>query len=235
MAVIICDCDGVLVSTIAVQKAFYDAYLRPYGVAYSDEDIASKFGGVGIAGKLDTFAADYKVKTGKGLSDSFFENGKLAYEDACVNYAHVISGIPDLLRKLSSEGHTLAVATNSRLNSLKGKLERAGIAQYFGERVFAAEQVARPKPAPDLIHYVVERSAKGAEKTLFAGDTLHDVEAAKLAGCDKIIITRMDYPPGVRDLDSFSNAGADAVVESPAAFSGVVIAVAAEVEELSLP
>src|SRR5262249_10240126 len=62
--------------------------------------------------------------------------------------------VPDLietLQTLKRDGYTLGVATNDRTEAAKIALASIGAIDYL-PHVFGYDSVARPKPAPDIVH-----------------------------------------------------------------------------------
>ena len=49
--------------------------------------------------------------------------------------------------------------------------------------MFGVEAAARPKPAPDLVHLILEKLGTGARETMVVGDTTFDIEMGRAAGC----------------------------------------------------
>ncbi|WP_425459681.1 HAD-IA family hydrolase [Hankyongella ginsenosidimutans] len=100
-----------------------------------------------------------------------------------------IAGIPQLLAMLQAEGRPLAVASNSRLNGVRRSLRITGLTQFFGDRIATADQVAQPKPAPDV--YLMAAGLLEAEPAscLAIEDSPTGVRAARAAGMTVIAFT----------------------------------------------
>jgi HAD superfamily hydrolase (TIGR01509 family) len=74
------------------------------------------------------------------------------------------------------------VASSSDRERLAFSLAVAGLAAYFGDRVYSCELVAHAKPAPDLFLYAAERLGAKPDRTLVIEDSLNGVRAGKAAG-----------------------------------------------------
>ena len=91
----------------------------------------------------------------------------------------LIPGAADLLRGLKKKGLGLGLATNR--DRPWEALASVGLAPYFDAAAGALE-VARVKPAPDMLWLVMERLQALPEQTVFVGDAPSDMAAAARAG-----------------------------------------------------
>ncbi len=83
-------------------------------------------------------------------------------------------------RSAASPAHcSLALATN-RGTTVEGVVEHFRLQEFFGVRVGILD-VARPKPAPDLLLTCLERTGVPAEAAVYVGDTELDHDAAAAA------------------------------------------------------
>jgi HAD superfamily hydrolase (TIGR01509 family) len=95
------------------------------------------------------------------------------------NHLTVAPGALDLLGALKKKGLSLALATNRDLPW--EALIAVGLAPYFDTAAGALE-VARGKPAPDMLRLVMARLKADPEQTVFIGDAPSDMTAAARAG-----------------------------------------------------
>jgi beta-phosphoglucomutase-like phosphatase (HAD superfamily) len=78
-----------------------------------------------------------------------------------------VEGALAAVRAIAGAGIAVAVASNSAREELHAKLRRLGLASMFEGRTFSFQDVARPKPAPDM--YLAAARACGAIFTELAG------------------------------------------------------------------
>jgi len=127
----------------------------------------------------------------------------------------VLPGVPDALAALRGSGRRLAVATTRSTPSALETLQAKGLLAHF-EFVGGGDQVAAHKPAPDVIHLVLQRLGGAAQQAVMVGDTTADIGAAHAAG-----IPCWSVLGGVHDEATLRAAGADlilsGVAELPAA------------------
>jgi HAD superfamily hydrolase (TIGR01509 family) len=91
----------------------------------------------------------------------------------------VVPGAPELLKNLKKKGLTLALATNR--DRPWPALAATGLAPFFDTAVGALE-VARGKPAPDMLRLALERLQANPDQAIFVGDAPTDMTAAVRAG-----------------------------------------------------
>lgn len=110
-------------------------------------------------------------------------------------------GIPELLNQLSREGVRLAVVSNKPDEAVRALTER-----YFPS-VFPVAIGNRDgwatKPAPDSVYEAMRLLGARRESTVYVGDSDVDVDTARNAGLDSIIVTW-----GFRDEDFLRAHGA---------------------------
>jgi len=123
--------------------------------------------------------------------------------------------VPETLVALRGAGRRLALATTRVTSSARDTLEHQGLAAHF-DFIGGGDQVARHKPAPDVIQLLLERLGCRPDEALMVGDTTADIGAAHAAGlpCWSVL-------GGVHDEGTLRGAGADlilsGVAELPAA------------------
>ncbi|HEX2051376.1 MAG TPA: HAD family hydrolase [Actinomycetota bacterium] len=133
-------------------------------------------------------------------------------------------GVAPGLDALRARGVVLAVATSKYVASADALLVAAGIRPMFA-LVVGADQVARPKPHPDMGRYVLDRLGVDARRSVMVGDTTHDIGMAVAAGMQSIAVTY-----GVHDRDALLAAGPTWVADG---FADVVAHVTSESEPMT--
>ncbi len=132
------------------------------------------------------------------------ELGMLVYSEMG-RYAPPRPGALELVTRLRDAGIPMALASNSPRLLANRALATAGVDQGWFVSVRTADEVAHPKPAPDL--YLASCAALGTEpaRTLALEDSPTGVAAALAAGC---------YTIGVPSLEGIALDGAALVVAS---------------------
>ena len=125
------------------------------------------------------------------------------YEANIAVHTQLFPGGAEMLDELAARGVQVAVVTN-KLESLARKvLDALGLTERFFT-VIGGDTLGpgRAKPAPDLLHEMLARSAGGP--AAFVGDTTYDTGAARAAGlpCVAVSFGFCDLPPDELGADS---------------------------------
>jgi phosphoglycolate phosphatase len=93
----------------------------------------------------------------------------------------LLPGAVETLQGLHEAGKKLGICSNKPVVFTRELVEHLGIASLF-EALLGPEEVARPKPAPDMLLEAMRRLGSRAERTLYVGDMTVDIETARAAG-----------------------------------------------------
>jgi beta-phosphoglucomutase-like phosphatase (HAD superfamily) len=171
---LICDCDGVLIDSEAVAAAML---VRELEARWPDADVAPvvmPLLGLRIERVLEGTAA----QLGKQFADGDIDAIRAKVEAAAVQ-APTVSGIGDALAAITL---TKACASNSFRPYVEAALARTGLAKFFGDRLFCADSVPRPKPAPDVYLAAAGSLNVSPDACLVIEDSVTGVTAATAAG-----------------------------------------------------
>jgi len=172
--VLICDCDGVLIDSEAVAARMLVCELEARWPDADVEPVVLPLLGLRIERVLENAAA----QLGKRFADGDVEAIRHAVEAAAMQ-APAVAGIAEALARIAL---TKACASNSFTAYVTSVLARTGLAPFFGDRLYCADRVARPKPAPDV--YLAAARGFGVESAacLVVEDSVTGVTAASAAG-----------------------------------------------------
>ena len=93
----------------------------------------------------------------------------------------LLPGAAELLRLLHGRGLRLGVCSNKPVAFTRELVKHLGLAPLL-DAVLGPEDVARPKPAPDMLLAALQRLGVGAPEALYVGDMSVDVQTARAAG-----------------------------------------------------
>ncbi len=96
-------------------------------------------------------------------------------------HTHLLPGALDALRAVKHSGRLTAVCSNKPRNFTRELLDFLGLAPHI-DALFGPEDVARPKPAPDMLLAALKRLDVTAGETLYIGDMRLDIQAGRAAG-----------------------------------------------------
>lgn len=170
------DCDGVLISSERIASACLLDALGEAGIQSNHEEVFCLFTGLG---QEDT-AALIRQKWGY---DDYPRIAARVRETMFNRFRRELTPMPGMDALLSRfQDVPKCVASNSRLDRLKSSLGLLEIHSHFAGHVYSAEQVARGKPAPDLVEFCLSRMGCRSENALMVDDSSHGIEAAVAAG-----------------------------------------------------
>ena len=93
----------------------------------------------------------------------------------------LLPGAAELLRLLHGRGLRLGVCSNKPVAFTRDLATYLGVAPLL-DVVLGPEDVARPKPAPDMLLAALQRLNVAADAALYVGDMSVDVQTARAAG-----------------------------------------------------
>lgn len=119
---------------------------------------------------------------GEALQQKIEEADQLA-TDMALTQAVALPGTLETLKVLRDLGYRLGIATNDSAAAARHTLELFGITDLF-DAVFGYDSIARPKPAPDVIHAFAAATRLDVREIAMVGDNPHDLISARdaLAG-----------------------------------------------------
>ncbi|MGW7053174.1 HAD family hydrolase [Streptomyces sp. NPDC054887] len=199
------DVDGTLVDTNHLHVVSWWEAFRQAGHDVVMHDIHRA---VGLPGH-DLVARLLGDDRDTGRDDAISAAHKTLY----ATYADRLPALPQagrLLRALASQGWTVVLATSASGGELAA-LRRALDADDAISATASSEDVDRGKPAPEPVERALELAGVPADRAVFVGDTVWDMEAAARAGVLGVALRCGGIPH--RDLEE---AGAAAVYQDPA-------------------
>lgn len=182
------DFDGTLAdSTEGIIKTTRATFARMGLPMPEDRDVRQGIG-LPLRGALRT----------AGIPEDRIEEGADIYHEVFYEVApkHIVlfPGAKEALEGLASRGYRMAIATSRSEHSLVMLLGEHGIAQYF-EVLGSVGCVDNPKPAPDIVLWVLGRMGATPDQTLVIGDTVYDIQMGKAAGCSTCAVTYGNHGP----------------------------------------
>ncbi len=187
-ALVIFDCDGVLVDSEVLALHVVERELARLLPGVNAAPLLQNTAGVSTANIL----AMVEQRTGRTLPPGAVPAIIAAINKALDEDVEPIPGVRNAIEQIPA---LKAVASNSDLASVRRSVARAGLADYFGDRLFSADMVAHPKPAPDVYRYAAERLNVAPDRCLVIEDSVSGVRAAKAAGMTVIGFTGASHTP----------------------------------------
>jgi HAD superfamily hydrolase (TIGR01509 family) len=172
--VLICDCDGVLIDSEAVAARML---VQELSARWPDADVEPAV--LPLLGlRIERVLEESADALGKTLDAGEIDSIRRTVEAAARN-APLVDCVETALSQIAL---TKACASNSYTGYVEAVLARTGLARYFGKRLFCADRVARPKPAPDVYVLAADTLGVAREACLVVEDSVAGVTAASAAG-----------------------------------------------------
>jgi pyrophosphatase PpaX len=168
------DWDGCLAKTLEVWFKAHKLVFAEYGVYPSDREIAHHFG-------------DWESPKHFGIGDITGCIEKIArIANKNLDEVELYEGAKELLTKLR-QSKKLALLSSSRRDVLDQGIKHNGLGGFF-TIILTAEDVENHKPHPEVIEKGMAALGAVAKSTVMIGDSRKDLDAAKNARIDSILV-----------------------------------------------
>ncbi|WP_321962971.1 HAD family phosphatase [Paraburkholderia sp. J7] len=171
---LICDCDGVLIDSEAVAAS---VLVR---------ELEARWPGVDAAPVVMPLLGQRIERVLGGAGEALGRSLSVADVDAIRAVAEAQAReaplFPGVVAALEAVTLTKACASNSYTAVVREVLARNGLERFFGARVYCADIVAKPKPAPDVYLAAAQGMDVAPAACLVVEDSVTGVSAARAAG-----------------------------------------------------
>jgi phosphoglycolate phosphatase len=130
---------------------------------------------------------------------------------------HLFPGVAEVLHTLAASGRSVGICSNKPVAFTRELIHILGIADVVSV-VIGPEEVARPKPAPDMLLAALKRLGVSASQALYIGDMVVDIETARAAG-----VTVWVVPTGSEERDALERAHPDRLLDGLADLASLVL------------
>ncbi|MFC2075645.1 HAD family hydrolase [candidate division KSB1 bacterium] len=177
---LIFDLDGTLIDPRrdffnSLNRAMVDFDLEPFQKMAQ----VGRFLGPGVAYMVNTVLPEERQHE----APRFIEHYRSIYREHCLDETTLYSGVLETLPRI--EGRKMAIATNKPGYLARHILDGFEIGSYF-PLIVSPDDVAKPKPDPEIIELSLHRLDARRETTMIIGDSYCDIEsgqAARLVTC----------------------------------------------------
>jgi HAD superfamily hydrolase (TIGR01509 family) len=179
LALVIFDCDGVLVDSEPISNTVLAASLTSAGVPTTPAEAIREYKGMLLA----DVRARAEQRLGGPLPDGLLEDFEREREVAFRSSLQAVPGARTAVEAVRDAGVRVCVASQGKLEKTELTLALAGLRDLFAdEALFSAYQVARGKPHPDLFLHAAAVMGAAPEHCAVVEDTVLGVTAAVAAG-----------------------------------------------------
>lgn len=172
---LISDCDGVLVDSEVLADRVMREALASFVPSEPLEQLLETTFGQTTREVLRRVEEHFGVE----LPDTLLAQIQARSESLIAAQVQPIPGVRQALEQIPLP---LAVASNSRRHNVIASVERAGLTAHAAGRIFSADMVERPKPAPDVYLLAARTAGVAPERCLVIEDSPTGATAALAAG-----------------------------------------------------
>ncbi len=207
------DLDGTILDTLEDLADAMNYALGEHGYPGRTIEEVRRFVGNGIRKLIERAVP---AGLAKEEIDRVHETFSAYYQQHCADKTRPYEGVPPLLERLRAAGCLMAVVSNKADAAVQPLCRRYynGLFDYaVGERTGI-----RRKPDPDSVQEVLRRLQVEAADAVYIGDSEVDIQTAKNAGLDSIIVTW-----GFRDRDYLESQGGRRFVDRPEEIEQIIL------------
>ena len=172
---ILFDNDGTIVDSEIIAVRATLQLLRPYGFEMSEQAYSQRFPGLLERDILAIIRQEHGVE----VDDDYFEQLRELHTQGFDRDLRVIPGMEAIFRSMRVPK---SMVSNGSVRHVERCLRQVGLHEVLDGFIFSAEQVARPKPHPDVYRHALEQLALHPSETIAVEDSPTGVQAAKEAG-----------------------------------------------------
>ncbi|MGB3956173.1 MAG: HAD family hydrolase [Brooklawnia sp.] len=177
---VIFDMDGTLTDSMDfLAEGIREVASRLAGREFSAEDASDRFG----PPDFDVIAAMIERPLTVADEQLYLDHLKAQTLTA----VPPIAGVSQMLGQLQESGLRLGIYTARALRPALVILAEMGLVDYFST-VVAGDLVAEPKPAPDGLIAAMQQMGADPARTVYVGDTAHDLQLAQAAGVRSALV-----------------------------------------------
>jgi HAD superfamily hydrolase (TIGR01509 family) len=174
-ALVIFDCDGVLIDSEAICARVQADCLSRLGYPITYDEMIRRFTGVADREMYTTIEREF----GRPLPPDYDD---LASREITKRFTQELRAIPGVHAALATIELPVCVASSATADKLRLGLSAVGLYERFAPNVFSVDEVDRGKPAPDLFLHAARRMRVAPERCLVIEDSVAGVTAAVAAG-----------------------------------------------------
>ena len=182
---VIFDCDGVLVDTEPLANQVLAGHASSMGWDMDGPTSQKIFQGMTMT------QVHQRIEThmGQKLDDSWINQYYQNCFEMFKSELRPVPGAPELVARVAASGRKLCVASQGPHEKMNLTLGVTDLLGYFEGHIFSAQDVARPKPYPDLFLHAAKCMNTAPEHCCVIEDSQTGVTAARSAGMQVIHLT----------------------------------------------
>ncbi len=207
-ALIIFDCDGVLVDSEVIAAKLEREFLNEHDVEIGEEEHYRRFTGLNFSQTLKLL----EDETGRAFPDDLAERFEAELDSRLWRDVNALPGSSAVLDELDQPR---CICSNSSDERLKITLTKTGLWDRFRPYVFSAHSLPgiAAKPAPDIFLYAARELQTNPGACVVVEDSVHGVTSAVSAGMRVIGYTGGSHSRAGHG-EQLIDAGAETVIKN---------------------
>jgi beta-phosphoglucomutase family hydrolase len=182
---IIFDLDGTIADTERLHDESFRTMLEYFGVTPRLNELGVVHTpGIGIAVNMENFKKQYEFEAD---TDEMIRIKNESYLKLLHGNIKAMPGLYDLLEKLKSDGHKLAIASSTIRPQVELIINNLKIANYF-DIIVTGDEIKNLKPAPDIFLEAAKRLNTRPSECIVIEDAASGLQAGKAAGMRVIVV-----------------------------------------------
>lgn len=174
---VIFDCDGVLVDSEMITNRVIQENLKRHDLLLELDEIMHLFVGGTMQGVMDL-----SREMGATLPDDWLDHIYSEMHAVLAKEVEPVKGAVAVLDALDAAGIPYAIGSNGLHSKMAVTLPKTGLLERFTGRVFSREDVANPKPAPDVYLLAASRAGIAPDRCVVVEDSASGAKAGVAAG-----------------------------------------------------
>ena len=202
------DCDGLLADTETPDYAAWQTIYEEHGLPFPIESWAQTVG-LAKGHQVQDWHAPLAARVGPAYDRDAVQSRRRAHYAAAIDALRPMAGVVALLDALAANHIPCAVASNSDRDWVERVLTLTGLRPRFFV-LATADEVARPKPAPDVYLLAAQRLGVAPAGCVAFEDSPRGLAAAHAAGMHTVAVptalTRhLDFSQAHRRVESLEH------------------------------
>ena len=178
---IIFDLDGTLINAYPAIIRSFNYTMQKMGYSRKDNLTIRRAVGWGDENLLKPFIKRSDLKKAILLY-------RRHHQTTLIKDSRLFPGVEMILRYFKNEGYKLAIASNRPTKFSRILIHHLKIAEYF-DYLLCADRLRYGKPHPAILNKIMRRFSLGRRETLYIGDMVIDIQAARAARIKSVIVT----------------------------------------------
>ena len=209
---IIFDLDGTLIDSKRDIAFAVNETLKKMGLSPIPQEEVYGYVGNGVRPLIEQTMANNGME---GDLPTAIDHFREFYIKHLLDTTIMFDGVREVLEHFRAD-KKMAVASNKPFRYVEKILDGLGMSGYFSS-VKGGDNVEAKKPAPEMLHTILEETGFGKEECVFIGDSGVDIRTGKNAGIKTVGVTY-----GFRPMEEIMENEPDCLVDSPLKLKEVI-------------